>query len=141
MRGTLSLSCGLKRRMLIFSLRGAVSFFIVTLLHFCIVSVREVIYSSGTPFQPFIDPFIPAAEALGQEVFVGHQLCLQRETIGAIALLLERFDLGEALGCVGMIDMILRAIAAPAWRQLHLHHVDWFVGERRQGVGFGFPRR
>src|SRR5215813_4154712 len=114
MRGTLSLSCGLKRRMLIFSLRFTVSFFIVSLLHFCIVLVREVIHSSGTPFQPFIDPFIPAAEASGQQVFVRHQFMLQRETIGAVALLLECFDLGEAPGRVGMIDMIPCAVAAPA---------------------------
>ena len=49
---------------------------------------------------------------------------LQRETIGAVALLLERFDFGEAPGRVRVIDVILGAVAAPAWRQLHLHHVD-----------------
>ena len=74
-------------------------------------------------------------------MFVGHQHLLQRETIGAIAPLLERFDLGEAPGRVGMIEVIPGAVAAPAGRQLHRHHVDLFVGERWQGVGFGLPRR
>ena len=74
-------------------------------------------------------------------MFVGHQRSLQREAIGAVALLLGRFDLGKALGGVGMIDVILRAIAAPARRQLHLHHVELFVGERRQSVVFRLPRR
>ena len=73
-------------------------------------------------------------------MFIGHQLFLQRKPIGAIAPLLERFDLGEALGGVGMIDMILGAIAAPARRQLHLHHIELFIGERRQDVVFRLPR-
>src|SRR5215813_11261606 len=114
MRGTLPRSCGLKRRMLIFSLRGAGSLFMFqppSLQHKACVTSSSASPKCGTLPQHFIDPFIPATEALGQQVFVGHQHLLQRETIGTIASLLERFDLGEAPGCVGMIDVIPGAVA------------------------------
>src|SRR5690348_18254419 len=74
-------------------------------------------------------------------MLIRHQLRLQREPINAIARLLERLYFSKALRSVGMIDLILGTVAAPAGRKLHLHHIELFVTQRWQGVVFRLPER
>ena len=75
----------------------------------------------------------------GQQVLVGHQLRLEREPVqgGALA---DRLHLGGARRGVGMIDVVLRPVAAPARRELHAPDVERFVGESGQRVVIALPR-
>ena len=50
-------------------------------------------------------------------------------------------DRGGARGRVGVVDVVLGAVAAPAGRQLHRLDVERLVGQRRQRVALAFPGR
>ena len=48
---------------------------------------------------------------------------------------LQRFDFGGPLRRVGVLDVVLGAIAAPTGRQLHLVDIEPFVGESLRLIG------
>src|SRR5688500_18781055 len=93
------------------------------------------------PRKALVDALVAAAQYLRKPLLVGHQRLLDGEAIRTGELCLQRVDLGLAPRCVRMVDVIPRAVAAPAGRQLHALYVDRLVGERGQRVGLAGPGR
>src|SRR5678815_4374536 len=64
--------------------------------------------------QRFVQALVGPAQPLGKHVLIRHQRALCGEAIGAVHLQAERVDSCCALRGVWMVDVILRAVPAPA---------------------------